>query len=231
MVRTRISKPEVLGLYSAAPLAVRAHVWGRWATCPFRRVAAHVPEQGRILEVGCGYGLFANHLALEARARRVSGIDVDVRKIVHGQRAARQALVRGARADLHLEPPGDIPDGPWDAIVIVDVLYLLDVDAQAGLLRSCAEQLALGGSLVVKEMATKPRWKAWWNRAQETVAVKGLHITAGEDFTFVDPAVLGEWMAGDGLVVRHEALDRGYPHPHHLIVGAKRRSVGSAPPP
>jgi len=225
LARTRISKPEVLGLYSAAPLGVRAHVWVRWATCPFRRVAAHVPEQGRILEVGCGYGLFSNHLALAAKGRRVSGIDVDVRKIVHGQRAARQAAVYGARVDLHLEPPGDVPDGPWDAIVIVDVLYLLDADAQEGLLRTCSEQLALGGALVVKEMAPTPRWKAAWNKAQETVAVKVVNITAGEQLTVLDPAQLGAWMEGDGLVVAHEALDRGYPHPHHLIVGKKRRSV------
>ena len=200
-------------------------MWGRWATCPFRRVAANVPERGRILEVGCGYGLFSNHLALEAKGREVSGIDVDVRKIVHGQRAARQAAAHGARADLHLSPPGEIPDGPWDAIVIVDVLYLLDADAQAGLLRTCTEQLALGGVLVVKEMALVPRWKAAWNRVQETLAVKVVNITAGEKLTLLDPGRLGGWMEGGGLVVRHEALDRGYPHPHHLIVGAKRRSV------
>ncbi len=221
----------MLALYSAAPFGVRAHVWGRWATCPFRRVAAHVPEEGRILEVGCGYGLFSNYLALSSKRRRVSGIDVDVRKIVHGQRAARQALVHGARADLHLQPPGEIPDGPWDAVVIVDVLYLLDADAQAGLLRTCAGQLALGGVLVVKEMALTPRWKAAWNRVQETLAVKVVNITAGEKLTLLDPGRLGGWMESDGLVVRHEALDRGYPHPHHLIVGAKRRSVASSQSP
>jgi 2-polyprenyl-3-methyl-5-hydroxy-6-metoxy-1,4-benzoquinol methylase len=192
-------------------------------------VAAHVPEEGRILEVGCGYGVFSLHLALAAKGREVHGIDVDVRKIVHGQRAARRAAVRGAHAELRLEPPGDVPEGPWDAIVIVDVLYLLDAEAQAGLLRSCAEQLSLGGALVVKEMATTPRWKARWNWAQETLAVKGLQITAGEQLTFVEPEAMGEWMEGDGLVVRHEALDRRYPHPHHLIVGTKRRSVGAPP--
>jgi len=212
-------------LYSAAPLAVRAHVWGRWATCPFRRVADHVPETGRILEVGCGYGLFVNHLALGSRGRQVAGIDVDVRKIVHGQRAARQAAVHGGRAELRLEPPGDIPDGPWDALVIVDVLYLLDPDAQRGLLLSCAEQLALGGVLVVKEMATEPRWKARWNKVQETMAVKVAKITAGDQLTFLEPSVLGRWMEEAGLVVAHEPLHRRYPHPHHLIVGAKRRSV------
>lgn len=192
-------------------------------------MAAHVPEEGRVLEVGCGYGLFSIDLALAAKAREVHGIDVDVRKIVHGQHAARQAGVQGARADLRLAPPGDVPDGPWDAIVIVDVLYLLDADAQAGLLGTCAEQLALGGVLVVKEMATAPRWKARWNRAQETLAVKVVNITAGEKLTLLDPAVLGGWMKGDGLVVRHESLNRGYPHPHHLIVGTKRRSVARPP--
>ena len=220
--------PDVLSLYRNAPLAVRAHVWGRWATCPFDRVAASVPAAGRVLEVGCGYGLFSCHLALASPARTVMGVDVDVRKIVHAQRAAEQARARGAHAEFHLSPPGEVPDGPWDAIVIVDVLYLLDPDAQAGLLHSCARQLALGGVLVVKEMGTAPRWKALWNAAQETLAVRVVRITAGDELTFLDPGVLAAWMAEDGLAVHHEAIDRAYPHPHHLIVGARRRSVAGS---
>ena len=218
--------PDVLSLYGRAPLAVRAHVWGRWATCPFERVAASVPERGRVLEVGCGYGVLSCHLALSSPSREVLGVDVDVRKVVHAQYAAERARARGARCEFHLAPPGEVPDGPWDAIVIVDVLYLLDTDAQAGLLHSCTEQLALGGVLVVKEMATAPAWKARWNAAQETLAVRVLRITAGEQLNFLEPEALAGWMEEDGLSVRHVPLDRGYPHPHHLIVGSRRRSVG-----
>jgi 2-polyprenyl-3-methyl-5-hydroxy-6-metoxy-1,4-benzoquinol methylase len=220
--------PAALSLYAAAPLGVRAHVFGRWATCPFDRVAARVPAQGRILEVGCGYGVLSLHLATIAPGRDVLGIDVDVRKIVHGQFVAERARGRGARCEFQLYPPGEVPDGPWDAIVICDVLYLLDADAQAGLLATCTEQLALGGSLVVKEMAPSPSWKAQWNRIQETLAVRVLHITAGEQLTFLDPDVLGAWMERDGLVVSHEPLHRGYLHPHHLIVGARRRAIDGA---
>jgi len=218
--------PDVLSLYGSAPLAVRAHVWTRWATCPFARVAAAVPRSGRVLEIGCGYGVFSCHLALSSAERQVLGVDVDVRKIVHAQRAAKRAAARGATCEFHLAPPGDVPEGPWDAVVIVDVLYLLDGDEQAGLLHGCAEQLSLGGVLVVKEMATSPGWKARWNTVQETMSVKVLNITAGDELTFLQPAVLGGWMREDGLVVTHQPLDHGYPHPHHLVVGARRRSVG-----
>lgn len=220
-----LNAPAVLSLYSRAPVAVRAHVWTRWATCPFPRVEAAVPRQGRILEVGCGYGVFSCHLALSSTERQVLGVDVDLRKIVHAQFAAKRAEVRGATCEFHLAPPGEVPEGPWDAIVIVDVLYLLDRDEQEGLLHSCTEQLSLGGVLVVKEMATSPPWKARWNSLQETMSVKVLNITAGEQLTFLEPAVLGEWMREDGLVVTHQPLDHGYPHPHHLVVGARRRSV------
>jgi 2-polyprenyl-3-methyl-5-hydroxy-6-metoxy-1,4-benzoquinol methylase len=186
-----------------------------------------VPSSGRILEVGCGYGVFSCHLALASRQRHVLGVDVDVDKVVHAEFAAKQARAKGARCEFHLSPPGEVPPGPWDAVVIVDVLYLLDADAQAGLLQSCAEQLALGGVLVVKEMATTPRWKARWNAVQETLAVRVLRITAGEGLTFLDPDVLGAWMAEQNLTVTHHRIDRGYPHPHHLIIGARRKAIAS----
>ena len=217
--------PDVLSLYNSAPKAVRAHVWTRWASCPFRRVEAAVPTSGRILEVGCGYGVFSCHLALASHQRQVLGVDVDLRKVVHAQFAAKRAAARGATCEFHLAPPGEVPDGPWDAIVVVDVLYLLDADEQAGLLHTCAEQLSLGGVLIVKEMATSPSWKARWNQLQETMAVKVLNLTAGNELTFLEPSAIGAWMREDGLVVTHQPLDHGYPHPHHLVVGARRRSI------
>lgn len=213
--------PGLFSLYAGAPPAVQAHIRVRWLTCPFPAVAAHVPGEGRILEVGCGYGLFSLFLALEDPRRSVVGIDVDSHKVVHGQRAAKLARARGATVEVQLSPPGDLPAGPWDAIVVVDVLYLLDADAQAGLLRSCATELAAGGVLVVKEMATEPAWKARWNRVQETAAVRVLRITAGDTLTFVPPATVAGWMDAEGLRVTQESLGRHYPHPHHLVVGRR----------
>ena len=78
----------LLSLYSGAPLTARAHVRVRWATCPFRAVAAEVPASGRILEVGCGHGLLSLHLALTSPTREVLGVDVDDDKLKAGRTAA-----------------------------------------------------------------------------------------------------------------------------------------------
>ena len=113
-----------------------------------------------------------------------------------------------------------MPEGPWDAIVFVDVLYLLPADEQRRLLTEAVAQLAPGGSVVVKEMGTRPRWKVRWNTLQETLSVKVLRITEGSDFDFVDPRTMGGWLVGLGLRVRVRRLDAGRVHPHHLLVAS-----------
>lgn len=210
---------RLLSLYRSAPLADRAHVRVRWATCPFRAVAAQVPTSGVILEVGCGHGLLSLYLALASPERRITGIDVDADKLEVARTAAAAAGL--ACAFEAVEGPA-LPEGPFDAIAIVDVLYLLDAAAQRSLLTSCAGRLAPGGVLVVKEMAPEPRWKATWNAVQETAAVKVLGITEGEELTFLPPAELASAMVDGGLSVRDRPVHRGYPHPHHLLVGTKR---------
>ena len=210
---------RLLSLYRTSPLPVRAHVRVRWATCPFRAVAAQIPRAGRVLEVGCGHGVFSLLAAVSAPGRGVVGVDVDERKVPHARTATARARAAGADVDIAVAPPGELPAGPWDAIVVIDVAYLLDAKTQRGLLRECAARLAPGGVLAVKEMALAPRWKFRWNQLQETVAVRVLNITVGGEMTFTDPVEIGRWMSSDGLEVRHVPLHKGYPHSHHLVLG------------
>ena len=210
--------PRLLSLYRATPLRVRAHVRVRWATCPFRAVAVELPASGPILEVGCGHGLLSLFLALASPDRRVTGVDVDGEKLT-AARAAADAGGLPVTFDVVAGP--ELPPGPWAGTAIIDVLYLLAADEQRALLRSCAQQLAPGGVLAVKEMAPVPRWKATWNAVQETAAVKVLGITAGDNLTFLPPAELAAAMTAAGLEVHDRPLDRGYPHPHHLLVGRR----------
>ncbi len=209
---------RVRSLYRGAAPTVRAHVAVRWATCPFPAVAAQLPPSGRILEVGCGHGLLALYLALCSPGRSITGIDVDEEKLGAARTAA---LGAGLDASFDVVAGPALPEGPWHGIAIVDVLYLLSAADQRSLLRACAGALAPGGVLAVKEMALVPRWKARWNILQETAAVKILGITEGEDLTFLPPADMAAAMVEGGLTVHDRPIHRGYPHPHHLLVGHK----------
>jgi 2-polyprenyl-3-methyl-5-hydroxy-6-metoxy-1,4-benzoquinol methylase len=207
-----------LRAYRAAPLGDRLHVVVRWLSCPFPPVVEALPSAGRVLEVGCGHGLFSGYLARRSPRLQVHGVDIDADKIAV---AAASAPLAGGRLDFAVGDSGSVPDGPWDAVVLVDVLYLLDEAAQRALLKSCAAVLAPGGVLVVKDMATRPRWKARWNAMQEALSVRVLKITAGSpEFVFTDPDERARWLVAAGLRdVRERRLDRGRVHPHHLLVG------------
>jgi 2-polyprenyl-3-methyl-5-hydroxy-6-metoxy-1,4-benzoquinol methylase len=211
-----------LRAYRAAPVGDRLHVLVRWFSCPFPPVVEELPPVGRVLEVGCGHGLFSGYLAERSPGLHVHGVDIDADKIAVASASKRPA---DGRLDFAVGHSGAVPAGPWDAVVLVDVLYLLDEAAQRGLLESCAAVLAPGGVLVVKDMATTPRWKARWNAAQEAVSVRLLKITAGSpEFTFTDPDVRASWLVAAGLRdVRARRLDRGRVHPHHLLVARAAR--------
>jgi 2-polyprenyl-3-methyl-5-hydroxy-6-metoxy-1,4-benzoquinol methylase len=211
---------RALDAFRDLPWRERLHVRGRWASCPVEEVEREVPRAGRVLEVGCGHGLVAIHLALSATARRVTGSDIDNRKIEHAQRAALTVPADGRPEFVH-RADGSIPDGPWDAIVIVDVLYLLPPDGELALLDACVAQLAPGGTFVVKEADVAPRWKHRLATLQEHVATRVLRITAGSTVTFTPIGGIAAALSARGLTVRSRRVDRGYLHPHALVVATK----------
>ena len=225
MTTTTRRRPDTAGraalaLYRSAPAGTRAHVAVRWFSAPFPAIAAALPPGGRLLEIGCGHGLFSAYAALLDPTREVLGVDIDADKIDAAQVAARAV----EHLEIREAPDGAVPAGPWDAVVFVDVLYLLPADEQRRLLAEAVGRLAPGGRVVVKEMGTRPRWKVRWNTLQETLSVKVLRITEGSSFDFVDPVTMGGWLTELGLEVELHRLDARRVHPHHLLV-ARRTDV------
>jgi len=226
-----------LAAYRNAPLGTRLHATIRWWSAPFPAVETELPRTGRVLEIGCGHGLFCTYAALAGPARTVHGVDIDRAKIALAAGVASR--LSGLNLDFDVATSGAVVAGPWDAIVIIDMLYLLPANEQHELLAAAAAQLAPGGVLLIKEMSATPRWKARWNAFQETLSVSILGITeragtgsvddpARPRFDFVGTDVLAGWLSELGLSPTGRRLDHHRLHPHHLLVGKRPDPGGQA---
>jgi 2-polyprenyl-3-methyl-5-hydroxy-6-metoxy-1,4-benzoquinol methylase len=209
--------------YSGLGRGDRFHVAVRWRSCPFPQVEAHVPRVGRVLDVGCGHGVFPLFLAARAPERQITGIDIDADKLVSARHAAAQAGLPVTFAEV---TDGRLPDGPWDAITVVDVLYLLGHDAALDLVRRAAAALAPGGVLVVKEIDVRPRWKYELSRLQEVVSTRVTRITAGEALAIVPPDAIAGTMVEAGLTTEQLPIGRNSLHPHLLVIGRRAADRG-----
>jgi 2-polyprenyl-3-methyl-5-hydroxy-6-metoxy-1,4-benzoquinol methylase len=201
--------------YGDLPRRDRWHMIGRWRLCPMRRIAAQIPDSGVVVDLGCGHGLFAQYLARTSGARTVIGIDLDADKIQLAQRLSLPNL------EFRVGNITEVALPPVQAVTILDVFYLVPYESQAELLRACTERLAPGGVIALKEMAERPRWKAWLNWLEEVLAVRVLKITLGSQFYFRPRAEWEALLTSLGLRVETISLDRGYYHPHVLFIGRK----------
>jgi 2-polyprenyl-3-methyl-5-hydroxy-6-metoxy-1,4-benzoquinol methylase len=204
---------RALALYGPLPATVRFHARVRAFTCPMQAVVARVPETGRLLEVGCGHGLFANQAALSNPALQVLGIDPSADKIRSAQAtAAGRAGVRFSAQSLE-----SLAEGSFDAVAILDVLYLVPRSEWPAFLAGCRERLRPGGKLLLKEVDVRPRWKFYRCVLQESVSVRLLHITLGGAFAFASREEMAALLAQAGFTgVVVTDLGRGYWTPHVL---------------
>ncbi|MBN1869559.1 MAG: glycosyltransferase [Candidatus Omnitrophica bacterium] len=209
-------KKELLARYRNLNLFQRLHLYFRYKSCPFGAVERFVPKEGVILDFGCGHGLFTNYLAMTSSRRNIIGIDISEPKIKIARKVTDSSNITYAQNQL-----ADIPNADFNAIAMVDILYLLPYALQEKLIRDCIRRLKPSGVLVVKEMSKHPTLKYFWNYFQETLAVKILKITEGNGFYFRTKEGFESLLGNLGLKVKVHDLSRGYFYPHILFVCTK----------
>jgi 2-polyprenyl-3-methyl-5-hydroxy-6-metoxy-1,4-benzoquinol methylase len=190
----------------------------KFKICPLLAIEPLLPRAGRVLDLGCGNGLFAAILKLGSPERIISGFDLDEKKIDAARTAFKNwaGMIFSVGDLIHSEYPAA------DIITIIDVLYLIPLDAQEAVLRKCHAALSAGGVLAFKDMDTRPRWKYAWNMIQETLAVKIIGFTLGGRFYFQSRENFTALLDRVGFDVEVVPQHKGYWYPHILYLATKR---------
>lgn len=201
-------------LFRGGGLARRKLMHWRPYICPFELILGWVPAGARVLDAGCGRGLFLGLLA--ARGFRIDGIGFDAspEAIECARQMARVFERRGSDSRLAfrcLRAEDEWPEGSFDVVSLIDVLHHVPPDSQADVFRRAVPRIAPGGLLLYKDMCRRPWWRATANRLHDLVVAR-------ERISYVPVEAVEGWAAAEGLALVHSSDHTRLWYGHELRV-------------
>jgi 2-polyprenyl-6-hydroxyphenyl methylase/3-demethylubiquinone-9 3-methyltransferase len=133
-----------------------------------RVLEKYLPKQGLILDLGCGYGVFSHLVSIASPNRIVVGIDMASHRI----EVAKKSMDLMRNVEFYAEDIKKTQIPQCDAIILIDVLYMLSYQEQEQMLTQCYEKLYNGGTLVIKDNAKSPRWKYAYMYIEEMIKTR-----------------------------------------------------------
>jgi len=193
----------------------------RKLVCPFEEIEKYVPKKGKILDIGCGHGIFSRQLALSSPKRTVLGIDPSEKKISHALKTIKNIKNISFRK-TYLD---NIKSNNFQGIVIVDILYLLPPIEKLKMLNQINRMLSRNGKLIIKLEVTKPNWLFYLLKIEEIIMVKLLRFTFSsfQKFHYMEPEKYKKILKQAGFIIQKEIIIGSFiPYQHPIIVATKK---------
>lgn len=204
---------EIIGAYRSA--VVRAYARIRFLILNqslLDELEQYLPQRGRVLDLGAGFGLVALYFGGRAPGRDVVGVELNAGRV----RAAESAAVRIGLANVRFHA-GDVlaweAAGRYDVITLLDVVHHLPKAEVGGFLERVVGLLEPGGVLLLKEISHRPYWKMLF-----TLWLDRLMVGMKEPIHYWAPDELTAVLRGLGLGVRRHRMNDLLPYPHILYV-------------
>jgi 2-polyprenyl-3-methyl-5-hydroxy-6-metoxy-1,4-benzoquinol methylase len=216
--------PEVFGrvaignIAHALPPIERAYAYVRFSILRPKLLSVMdllLTDEGRILDVGCGFGLFAAYFGQTQPGREIVGVDPNARRIALARRVAEELGLKRHRFVV-----GDVRDaalaGSFNAVYVLDVMHHIPASDQRAVLTRLRDLLIPGGMLLIKDITTEPRHGLLF-----TELLDRLMVGLKEPLAYRHHRAWGEMLAGLGFKVRIVRVPDILPYPHVVIAATK----------
>ena len=177
--------------FAGSPVGTQLFLLGRMAVAPLGPLERDFKDlSGRVLSLGCGYGVVDRYVAEINPNVRIEGIELDQSRVdLAGKSAGKAPRVDVRHGDVTLleEPQG------YDAALAIDVFHHIPFDDHARIAEALHRCLRPGALCLVKEMARTPKRQYLWNRMHD-------RLSTGEKTIYCrDPEELSAIFAGAGF--------------------------------
>ena len=188
--------------------------------CPFGELLDAVPEGARVMDIGCGGGLFLGLLAAEKQIESGLGFDVSAAAIITALEMRKNHPRDNVISFEHRNAGGPWPDGKFDVVSMVDVIHHIAPEhRRETILRACAH-VRPGGILLYKDMVSRPRWRVWSNTLHDL-------LIAGQWTRVQDLQEVMRWCADAGLDPKATVRSNMLWYGHEMVVFRKKGGQAS----
>lgn len=157
----------------------------------------------KVLDIGCGFGLFGCYFSTLYPEIDYYGIDTNSKRIAMAKQAAlRLGLKNVTFQDVDARQL--ILNEQYDAILMIDLLHHIDDDLKAKLLTTCTLHLAFNGRLIIKDVTTHPLPKLAFTWLLDVMMIRSLRLwywdekkfyaALGKKFIRIDTFPITDWM-------------------------------------
>lgn len=210
------AKKRIIGSYRG--WVVPAYCYVRFVVMNMRildEIEQYLPKNGRVLDVGCGFGLFSLYFASRQEGRSLHSFDLNRARI----QQARASAVR-----LELEERVQFEDcnvldfeftDQVDAIVVLDLLHHIPTSAVPELIGHFYDTISENGVVMIKDVELKP----WYKVAFTWILDKAMDPKTPVNYYSKEEMI--QMLEGHGFDVKYHQLVDILPYPHILYICRK----------
>ena len=200
---------KIINLYPI--IFPKLYVWLRLIILPIDKIENIIPKNGKILDVGCGYGFSSIYFALTSTKRIVKGIEISPQRINIASTASKHIN----NLSFEVDDLANQQQSLYNSIVLIDLLHHLNTFEKTKLLSDCHNLLSKNGVLIIKDINTKPLFKYIWNYIHDLV------MTRFSKLEFYDQNKMINILSYCGFkVITHYSIKNIF-YPHYIYVCKK----------
>jgi 2-polyprenyl-3-methyl-5-hydroxy-6-metoxy-1,4-benzoquinol methylase len=178
-------------------------------------IGQYLPPSGQVLDVGCGFGLFALHFAVQNPRIHIQGFDLSERRVKMARRAAQRLGV--SNVEFQVADAAEFRfASPISAAYMLDLIHHIPERSVRPLIDTIASNMAAGGRLLVKDVERSPSYKLGFTWALDKL------VDYKAPVRYWAPEEIQPLIERAGFLVhRHRMIDY-LPYPHILYVSTRR---------